>query len=84
MATSTINTSFCLPSGVSLLPLERMRSVAPTFRITQIPIAEYAAPSAHITRGFVLWRLSDAGHRAYGTVFTAGIRNPAQNAKNST
>ena len=48
--------------------LERIAVPALTVRVTLIPIAERAAPSAHITRGFVLWRLSDAGHRAHGTV----------------
>src|SRR3989442_11000063 len=37
-----------------------------------------AAPPRTIARGFVLWRLSDAGHRALGFSCIAGIRNPAQ------
>jgi hypothetical protein len=35
-------------------------------------------PSAHIARGFVLWRLSDAGHRAHGTVVHG--RHPKHNS----
>jgi hypothetical protein len=60
-ATSTINTFFCFPPGAPLLALKRIAIVARTFRITQITIAERAAPSEHISRGFVLWRLSDDG-----------------------
>ena len=67
-ATSTINTRFCFPHGVPLLALQRIAIVAPTCRITQIPIAEPAAPSAHFTRGFVPWRLSDDGPAASPTI----------------
>ena len=67
-ATSAINTCFCFPPSAPLLALQRTAIVARSSRVTRIPIAERAAPSAHITRGFVLWRLSDAGHRAHGTV----------------
>src|SRR5215472_15897742 len=67
-ATSAINTCFCFPPSAPLLALQRTAIVARSSRVTLIPIAERAAPSAHITRGFVLWRLSDAGHRAHGTV----------------
>ena len=44
------------------------RSFAHTFRVSQIPIAEAAAPPPTIARGFVPWRLSDAGHRVRGSV----------------
>ena len=54
------------------------RSFAHTFRVSQIPIAERAAPPRTIARGFVPWRLSDAGHRHVAPSFMAGIRNPAQ------
>ena len=67
-ATSTINTCFCFPPGAPSLALERIAIVAHTFRITQIPIAERAAPSMHFTRGFVPWRLSDDGPGASRTV----------------
>jgi hypothetical protein len=43
-------------------PRRTRRSRAHTFRISQIPIAECAASSAPIPRGFFPWRLSDAGH----------------------
>src|ERR1700757_590102 len=46
-ATSTINTCFCLPPGSPPLVLEPIAIVAHTFRLTLIPIAERAAPSAH-------------------------------------
>jgi hypothetical protein len=68
IATSTINTCFCLPPAAPLLALERIPIVASTFRVNQIPIAEPAAPSAHSTRGFVLWRLSDDGRVASRTI----------------
>ena len=67
-ATSTINTCFCFPPAAPLLALERIPIVARTFPLTQIPIAEPAAPSAHFTRGFVLWRLSDDGRAASRTI----------------
>jgi hypothetical protein len=67
-ATSTINTCFYFPPGAPLLDLERIAIVARTFRVTKIPIAERAAPSAHISRGFVPWRLSDDGPSASRTV----------------
>ena len=67
-ATSTINTCFCFPPVAPSLALERIAIVAHTFRITQIPIAERAAPSMHFTRGFVPWRLSDDGPGASRTV----------------
>jgi len=51
-----------------LLALERIPIVGRTFRVTQIPIAERAAPSAHFTRGFVPWRLSDDGPGASRTI----------------
>jgi hypothetical protein len=51
-----------------LLALERIAIPPHTFRVTQIPIAERAAPSAHFTRGFVPWRLSDDGPGASRTV----------------
>jgi hypothetical protein len=45
------------------------RSFAHTLRVSQIPIAQCAAPSAHtIARGFVPWRLPDAGPDARGSV----------------
>ena len=44
------------------------RSFAHTFRVSQIPITEAAAPPPIIARGFVPWRLSDAGHRVRGSV----------------
>src|SRR5262245_21811677 len=44
------------------------RSFAHTFRLSQIPITEAAAPPPIIARGFVPWRLSDAGHRVRGSV----------------
>jgi hypothetical protein len=61
-----------------LLALERIAIVAHIFRVAQIPIAERAAPSAHFTRGFVPWRLSDDGPGASRTVSMAVIRNPSQ------
>src|SRR5215469_10860140 len=67
-ATSTINTALCFPEHASSLALERIPIVARTFLLTQIPIAEPAAPSAHFTRGFVPWRLSDDGPGASRTV----------------
>jgi hypothetical protein len=39
-----------------------------SFAHSQIPIAGCAAPPRTIARGFVPWRLSDAGHRAPGSV----------------
>jgi hypothetical protein len=63
-ATSTINTCFCVPPAAPSLALERIPIVAHTFLVTQIPIAERAAPSAHFTRAFVPWRLSDDGRGA--------------------
>ena len=51
-----------------MLALERIPIVGRTFRVTQIPIAERAAPSAHFTRGFVPWRLSDDGPGASRTI----------------
>jgi hypothetical protein len=63
-ATSTIYTALCFPKDASSIALERIPIVARTFLLTQIPIAEPAAPSAHFTRGFVLWRLSDDGRAA--------------------
>ena len=54
------------------------RSFAHSFRLTQIPITEVAAPPPTIARGFVPWRLSDAGHRVVAPSSMAGIRNPAQ------
>jgi hypothetical protein len=68
MATPTINTCFCFPPGAPLLAHERIAIPPHTFRVTQIPIAERAAPSAHFTRGFVPWRLSDDGPGASRTV----------------
>src|SRR6516165_7287231 len=65
--TSTINTCFCLPPDAPLLALKPIAILAHTFRVTQIPIAEPAAPSAHFTRGFVPWRLSDDGPGASRT-----------------
>jgi hypothetical protein len=67
-ATSIINTCFCVPPGAPLPALERTPIAARTFRVTQIPIAEPAAPSAHFTRGFVPWRLSDDGRAASRTI----------------
>jgi hypothetical protein len=64
-----------------LLALERIAIVAHIFRVAQIPIAERAAPSAHFTRGFVPWRLSDDGPGASRTVSMAVIRNPSQKQK---
>jgi hypothetical protein len=47
-------------------------------RGAQIPITR-AAPLSVPKRGFLLWRLSDAGHRIRGAVsHAAGIRNPSQ------
>ena len=63
-----------------MLALERIAIVAHIFRVAQIPIAERAAPSAHFTRGFVPWRLSDDGPGASRTVSMAVIRNPSQQA----
>ena len=79
-ATSAINTCFCFPPSAPLLALQRTAIVARSSRVTLIPIAERAAPSAHITRGFVLWRLSDAGTPHMARSFMAGIRNPTQQA----
>jgi hypothetical protein len=59
---------------------DALRFVACTLRVSKIPIAGRAAPPRTIARGFVLWRLSDAGHRALGFSCIAGIRNPAQEA----
>src|SRR6202011_4373502 len=59
--------------------LERIAILAPTVRVTLIPIAERAAPSAHITRGFVLWRLSDAGHCPRGTILLGRHPKPSTN-----
>ncbi len=56
---------------------DALRSFACTLRVSKIPIAGRAAPPRTIARGFVLWRLSDAGHRALGFSCIAGIRNPA-------
>jgi len=67
-ATSTINTALCFPKDAPSIALERIPIVARTFLLTQIPIAEPAAPSAHFTRGFVLWRLSDDGRAASRTI----------------
>ena len=67
-ATSTINTCFCVPPAAPSLALERIPIVAHTFPVTQIPIAERAAPSAHFTRAFVPWRLSDDGRGARRTI----------------
>ncbi len=64
-----------------MLALERIAIVAHIFRVAQIPIAERAAPSAHFTRGFVPWRLSDDGPGASRTVSMAVIRNPSQGTK---
>ena len=47
----------------------------------QIPIAGRAASPRTIARGFVPWRLSDAGRRARGGSCMAGIRNPAHQRK---
>src|SRR5262245_44008689 len=44
------------------------RSFAHTFRLSQIPITEAAAPPPIIARGFVPCRLSDAGHPVRGSV----------------
>ena len=43
----------------------------------QIPIAPAAPPHLH-HRGFVPWRLSDAGRRCCTRPWAAGIRNPSQ------
>jgi hypothetical protein len=67
-ATSTINTALCFPKDASSIALERIPIVARTFLLTQIPITEPAAPSAHFTRGFVPWRLSDDGRAASRTI----------------
>src|SRR5215831_13835661 len=47
MATSTINACFCFHRAHHCSPPSALRSVAPTFRFTQIPIAKCAALSAH-------------------------------------
>jgi hypothetical protein len=60
-------------------PSSPLRSVARTFRVTQIPIAECAALSArHHPAGsfFGGFRTPATAHMA--RPFTAGIRNPAQ------
>ena len=44
------------------------RSFAHTFGVSQIPIAKAAAPPPTTARGFVPWRLSDAGQRVRGSV----------------
>jgi hypothetical protein len=62
---------------------DALPSVACTLRVSKIPIAGRAAPPRTIARGFVLWRLSDAGHRALGFSCIAGIRNPAQKRKSA-
>jgi hypothetical protein len=46
---------------------QEFSSRSPPLRLSQIPIAECAAFSAHHLRGFVPWRLSDAGRRACRT-----------------
>src|SRR5262252_3162891 len=79
-ATSTINTCFRFPPAVPLLALERIPIVARTFPLTQIPIAEPAAPSAHFTRGFVLWRLSDDGRAASRTISIGRHPKPSTKA----
>jgi hypothetical protein len=48
-------------------PQRPLSTRAHTSRLSQIPIAECAAFSAHHLRGFVPWRLSDAGRHASGT-----------------
>src|SRR6266446_5096781 len=53
---------------------DALRSFACTLRVSKIPIAGRAAPPRTIARGFVLWRLSDAGHRALG--FSCMARHP--------
>src|SRR5262249_3199822 len=47
---------------------------------TQIPIAEPAAPSAHFTRGFVLWRLSDDGRAESRTISIGRHPKPSTEA----
>ena len=64
-----------------MLALQRIAIVAHTFRVTQIPIAERAAPSAHFTRGFVPWRLSDDGPGASRTVSMGRHPKPTQEPK---
>jgi hypothetical protein len=44
-------------------PRRALRARACTFRLSQIPIAQCAALSAHHLCGFVPWRLSDAGRQ---------------------
>ena len=56
---------------------DALRSFAHSFHLTQIPITKVAAPPPTIARGFVPWRLSDAGHRVVAPSSMAGIRNPA-------
>jgi len=64
-AVPTINPSCCcLPVALLLAP----RRIAHTFGVSQIPIAKAAAPPPTTARGFVPWRLSDAGQRVRGSV----------------
>jgi hypothetical protein len=77
-ATSTVNTYLCLPLGASLLDLERIVILPPTFRVNQFPIAEWRgafrapSPAGSFLGGF---RTPATAHLARS--FTAVIRNPA-------
>src|SRR5215831_699514 len=46
-----------------LRALERIAACRTHLPLHPNPHSRVRAPSAHITRGFVLWRLSDDGHR---------------------
>ena len=72
---ATIKPSYYCPPVTSSLATRRialLRMRPP--RVSKIPIAGRAASPRTIARGFVLWRLSDAGHRALG--FSCMARHP--------
>ena len=78
--TSTIHACFCFPPGASLLALERIAIRRIHLPLYPNPHSRARAPSVHIARGFVLWRLSDAGHRAHGTVVHSRHPKPCTKA----
>src|SRR5262245_22080941 len=77
---ATIKPSYYRSPVTSLLAARHIAPSACALRVSKIPIAGRAASPRTIARGFVLWRLSDAGHRALGFSCMAGIRNPAHKA----
>ena len=60
------------------------RSFAHTFGVSQIPIAKAAAPPPTTARGFVPWRLSDAGQRVRGSVDHRRHPKPCTQADQAT